>query len=145
VSRSTKSWYVQPKPKQVPSVSTRTEVILWWRRNRTLRINGLLFTRRSVADADVTAITLAFPGAVRLDEITLTKLELELITRARKAFCSLPTKTTATMKFIIVTGFFASAADGALSTMRIGPKKAIRGHAGFEFGRPVDDVDVLEA
>ncbi|KAI2495814.1 hypothetical protein MHU86_18700 [Fragilaria crotonensis] len=49
------------------------------------------------------------------------------------------------MKFIIVTGFFASAADGALSTMRIGPKKAIRGHVDFEFGRPVDDVDVHEA
>ncbi|KAI2508261.1 hypothetical protein MHU86_6190 [Fragilaria crotonensis] len=46
------------------------------------------------------------------------------------------------MKFIIVTGFFASAVNGALSTMRLGPRKAIRGHAGFEFGRPVDDVDV---
>ena len=46
------------------------------------------------------------------------------------------------MKFIIITGFFASAVDGALSTMRLGPRKATRGHAGFEFGRPVDHVDV---
>ena len=45
------------------------------------------------------------------------------------------------MKFVIVTGFFASTANGALSTMRLGPRKAIRGH-GFEFGRPVDDIDV---
>jgi hypothetical protein len=46
------------------------------------------------------------------------------------------------MKFVVITGFFASAADGALSTMRLGPRKAIRGHADFEFGRPVDNVDV---
>ena len=45
------------------------------------------------------------------------------------------------MKLLIVTGFFASAADGALSTMRVGSRKAIRGDNAFEFGRPVDVVD----
>ena len=45
------------------------------------------------------------------------------------------------MKLIIATGFLASTADGALSTMRVGRRKAIRGHTGFEFGRPVDVVD----
>ena len=45
------------------------------------------------------------------------------------------------MKLIIATGFFASTANGALSTMRVGPRNAIRGNAGFEFGRPVDVVD----
>ena len=47
------------------------------------------------------------------------------------------------MKLIIATGFFASAADGALSIMRVGPRKAIRGgDVGFEFGRAIDVVDV---
>ena len=45
------------------------------------------------------------------------------------------------MKILIATGFFASAANGALSTLRVGPRKAIRADAGFEFGRPVDVVD----
>ena len=45
------------------------------------------------------------------------------------------------MNVIIATAFLASAADGALSTLRVGPRKAIRGDAGFEFGRPVDVVD----
>jgi hypothetical protein len=46
------------------------------------------------------------------------------------------------MKIIIATGFLASAADGSLSTMRVGTRKAIREDAGFEFGRLVDVVDV---
>ena len=45
------------------------------------------------------------------------------------------------MKLIIAAGFFASTANGALSTMRVGPKNAIRGDVGFEFGRPVNVVD----
>jgi hypothetical protein len=44
--------------------------------------------------------------------------------------------------FVVVTGvFFITPSDGALSTMRVGPKTAIRGSHGFVFGRPVDEID----
>lgn len=49
------------------------------------------------------------------------------------------------MKLIVIIGFFISNADGALSTMRVGSRKAIRGKDAFEFGRPVDDIDVYAA
>ncbi|KAI2507841.1 hypothetical protein MHU86_6621 [Fragilaria crotonensis] len=52
-----------------------------------------------------------------------------------------------TMKLMIAIGFLTLAtADGALSTMRVGPRKAtIRGKDTFEFGRPVDGIDVHAA
>ena len=71
----------------------------------------------------------------------ITKLELATKSKRNNRIPQKNSKITTTMKLLIVTGFFASAADGALSTMRVGPRKAIRGDHGYEFGRPVDVID----